>query len=96
MPTDLQSSRCQNAGGFAPQGCPCALVVLIDQLVKRAVEAERARAATEEAQLWSRAFGLNTPSDHDAQVGRIVEIASARALLATMNADSSQQQEARP
>ena len=49
------------------------------------MEADRARAAAEEARQWDRAFGAAAPSDRKLRGERTIQIASARALLANMN-----------
>lgn len=66
--------------------CRC-LVTLIDQLVRRALEAERTRIAKEESEQWERCFGPAAPSNRAAQAERIIQIASVRAVLASMSAD---------
>jgi hypothetical protein len=65
-------------------GC-CCLVTLIDHFIRNALESERARVAAEEAGQWDRAFGAAVPSDRELRNRRIIQIVSARALLASMN-----------
>jgi hypothetical protein len=66
----------------------CCLVTLIDHLVRNAVEADRARIAEEEAEQWRTCFGPAAPPDQASRARRIIQIASARAVLA-MNATPS-------
>lgn len=69
------------ASAYVPE---CALAVWVRGIVDQKLRAERARAAAEESATWSRCFGSGAAPTEKAQRARIVAIASARALLATM------------
>jgi hypothetical protein len=74
-----------NAAAKSATCCRC-LVTLIDHLVRKALEAERTRIAKEEAEQWEHCFGPAAPPSRAAQAERIIQIASARAVLASMSA----------
>jgi hypothetical protein len=62
----------------------------IRQLIHREIQADRARAAAEEAEQWERCFGATAPSNWKARQRRIVRVASSRAFLGLLNRPNSQ------
>jgi hypothetical protein len=61
----------------------------IRQLIRAEIQADRARAAAEEAEQWESCFGATAPSNWKAKQRRIVQVASGRAVLALLNKPNS-------
>jgi hypothetical protein len=60
------------------------------ELVRREIQADRARAAAHEAAQWDQCFGANSPSDLKAKERRIIQVASSRAFLALLSKPNTQ------
>jgi hypothetical protein len=77
---------------YPPCACPhnfhCA--ALIRDLIREAIEAERARAAAAEAELWGACFGQDAQANQQSKDKRIIRAASARALLTLLNTTPKQ------
>jgi hypothetical protein len=75
-----------------PCACPhnfhCA--ALIRDLIREAIEAERARAAAAEAELWGACFGQGEQANRHAKDKRIIRAASGRAFLTLLNTPPKQ------
>lgn len=63
------------------------LASVIKHLVEAAVQAALTQRDDEEAAQWTRAFGPASPKNRKDQTARIIQIASARCLAASMRAD---------
>jgi len=63
---------------------------LIRDLIREAIQAERARAAASEAELWSACFGQGPQVDQRAKDKRIIRAASARAFLTLLSTTPKQ------
>jgi hypothetical protein len=73
------------ASEYQPCLCKCCSSGAIRQLIRREIQADRARAAVEEAEQWESCFGEKSPPDKKAKQRRINQVASGRAFLALLN-----------
>jgi hypothetical protein len=73
------------ASEYEPCLCKCCSSGAIRQLIRREIQADRARAAVEEAEQWESCFGEKSPPDRKAKQRRINQVASGRAVLALLN-----------
>jgi hypothetical protein len=78
------------ASEYEPCLCKCCSSGAIRQLIRREIQADRARAAVEEAEQWESCFGEKSPPDRKAKQRRISQVASGRAFLALLNKPKSQ------
>ena len=68
-------------------GCPDCVkcTASLRKLIREAIEAERARTAAAEAELWAACFRQGPQVDQRAKDKRIIRAASARAFLTLLN-----------
>jgi hypothetical protein len=85
----FRSAPCETKEKIACASVARGLIALVERLIQKALEKERARVAAEEWESWRAAFGPAAPVAERAKRDVIVSIASARALLALLNKPSS-------
>jgi len=82
---NLQRAERLPASDDEPSLRKCRCSKAIRQLIRDAIQADRRRAAVEEAEQWESCFGATAPSNWKAKQRRIVQVASGRAVLALLN-----------
>lgn len=63
----------------------CVWVIRFRNMIQKAIEDDRARAAAEEWAQWSQCFGEDAAAGEKAKRRKIIKIASARAALSILN-----------